>query len=284
MIKSPIYTPDSSGCVPMFKRFFILLLLLLLLLPVSPARANISNLPTLSVLVDSSLSLPVVAIGRNYAREKGVAVNITSDDSSELVERISEGTEADVFISANPRWIEDLKLQGLIDVYSSVRLASNQLSLIAPGDEAAPIPDAPGELKRYLMQAAREGKLMISNPDTREDGNYVRILLERLGIWEEISPYLMYTENPFEIPAAVTSQQIHAMTYRTAALSSDDVRVLYDFPPEIAPEIMYQAVVVAGERMEAAREFLFYLENTANRNLLGSFGYAQPSLPAETEE
>lgn len=248
------------------------------------ATAKIIDLPTLSVLVDSSINLPIAVISRNYARKNGIAVNVSSDASSSLVAKIVEGTEADIFITAHPRWVEDLKLQGMVDVYSPANLAINQLSLLTYAENPAVVLSDPKTLSRFLLETARNSTLMISNPDTREDGNYARKLLKELGIWEEIAPYLMYTENPFEIPAAVTSQNIYALTYRTATHRNRDVRILYDFSASVSPNIIYQGVVVAGEHMEEARQFLYFLEEHHSRSMLGSYGFKLPNRPQTTKE
>lgn len=237
------------------------------------ARAHIVDLPTLSVMVDSSISLPITVIARHYARQNGIAVNVTSDDSSALVKQITEGVAADVFITAHARWVEDLKLQGMIDVYSPANIAANRLGLLTFAGNTQEPPAESGAFGDWLLELAQQGVLMISNPDTREDGYYTRILLRKLGVWDSISPFLLYTENPYEIPAAVASQRIYAITYKTATQGRSDVKLLPDFPMAAAPVITYQAVVVAGEQMDAARQFLMYLSEDASRNLLASYGF-----------
>lgn len=125
------------------------------------------NLPTVTVMADHSLGMVVSEITRNYSREKNVSVNSSFQSQKIQQEQISEGAAADVVITSKLSWIEDLKLQGLTDIYSQTLLARDTLVLISSPDTAN-IMQSGGRFPwmDIIKVSGGEPNFLLGNPET----------------------------------------------------------------------------------------------------------------------
>jgi molybdate transport system substrate-binding protein len=71
-------------------------------------------------------------------------VKLSFAASSVLARQIEAGGKADVFISADQKWMDYLQQRGLIEKASRRNLAGNRLVLIAPADSKVALEIAPG--------------------------------------------------------------------------------------------------------------------------------------------
>src|SRR5690606_2996447 len=115
----------------MLNRTNIFILIFCLVMgPVMPAKAE--SLTSISVMADNSMSLAVAEIARHYAARRNIVVNTSFSVPLVQESLIMEGGAADVLITPQAQWIEELKGQGLIDIYSPTVVATNSLVLVGP--------------------------------------------------------------------------------------------------------------------------------------------------------
>ena len=109
------------------------LLSLLLSSVIAPAHAApmADAIKTISIIADSSLSLPVTKIIQQYSTDKHQAVVASYVPVNQQEEAVMEGVGYDVLITARPKLLEQLKQQGLVDIYTESEVAKNRLVLAA---------------------------------------------------------------------------------------------------------------------------------------------------------
>jgi ABC-type molybdate transport system substrate-binding protein len=95
-------------------------------LGVNGAYAETQEIESVSVLADKRLAVPLSELASLYAQKNSVTVSGAFGTSPEQEKRIEDGEAADLFITANPQLVQDLKTKGLVDVYSIGRLASGK--------------------------------------------------------------------------------------------------------------------------------------------------------------
>jgi ABC-type molybdate transport system substrate-binding protein len=83
-----------------------------------PFSACAVTLSSVTVMADSSMSMAVSEIARNYTRDRQVGVNASFAPATMQQAQINEGADADILITPLEPWIEQLKLQGLVDIHS----------------------------------------------------------------------------------------------------------------------------------------------------------------------
>src|SRR3546814_12530592 len=100
----------------------------------APARA--ADAP-LTVFAAASLKESMDEATLAFQRDTGQAVRVAYAGSSALARQIEQGAPADVFVSADLDWMDELQSKGLIDTATPSELLGNTLVLVAPKGRAA---------------------------------------------------------------------------------------------------------------------------------------------------
>lgn len=251
----------------MFTRFLVLLMLL----GASPAWA----IPTLNIMADKSLAIPMTQIAREYARSHQVSVSTAFISTSDQLEQINEGGAADLLITQRADTIETLKLQGVVDIYSQTIVAKNRLVLAAPLS-------IPGEMEFFdrqmfpvgLMQQMAGGdlRIYIGSPDYLASGMFAMEAFRNMDTLQDIEPYVRYVKYSPEMYSLMEAGGFGIMFY-TEVLQNKNLRVMNFFPESSHEPILYQAVVVAGENMDEARRFLDFLKTRESKRIIDLNGF-----------
>ena len=84
------------------------------------------------VFAAASLTDAITAIAANYEKETNIEIQTSFASSSTLAKQIENGAPADIFISADTKWMQYLKDKKALNDATTVDLLGNQLVLIAP--------------------------------------------------------------------------------------------------------------------------------------------------------
>ena len=155
---------------------FALGLLLLIALPASRGSARaapVASPRTLQVFAAASLSDAFTELGRRLERRQpGLSVRTSFAGSQQLATQIEQGAAADVFASADERWMDYVRQRGLLSG-ESVVFARNRLVVIVPRSNPARI--------RRLQDLARGGIKLVIGADPVPVGRYSRTALRKLA-------------------------------------------------------------------------------------------------------
>ena len=246
--------------------------LALALFAAAPARAADEARPL--VFAAASLKGPLDEAVAAFEAESGIAVTISYAGSNALAKQIEEGAPADLFISADEAWMDDLAAKGLVRPESRADLLANELALIAPADSALTIAPAPGFA---LAAALGDGRLAMADPDAVPAGRYAKAALIALGVWDAVAPRIARTENVRAALALVAAGEAPAgIVYVTDARAEPKVKTLGVFPAGSHPAILYPAALTTAARPEAAA-FLAYLRGPAATAIFAKAGFLRPA-------
>jgi molybdate transport system substrate-binding protein len=237
----------------------------------SPAFA----LSSVNVMADSSLSVAVTAIARAYARDRGVAVNASYMTSKEQQVQIAEGEAVDILITPMDKWIEDLKTQGLVDIYSETPVARGQLALAGP--EASPLTFTIIEgvpVAQLIWQMQGEPEFLVGHPETLAEAAFSKEALRNLGAAADLEPYTVYIKQRDQMYRMVVNRGAYGVFLYSSVLSRPGIKVIGMIPSTAHQPIQYYAVVIAGENMDEARKFIDYLKSSEARRIFSESGYA----------
>ena len=92
------------------------------------------------VFAAASLKNALDDVNRQYEADTGRKATISYAASSTLAKQIESGAPADLFISADQRWMDYAQERNLIDPKTRHELLGNSLVLIAPKDSSARVP------------------------------------------------------------------------------------------------------------------------------------------------
>lgn len=226
-------------------------------------------LSNITIMGDRSVSLPVAKLAREYARASGVAVSTSFVEKEMQSSQILEGSAADVLITSDAKWIEELQTQGLIDIYSKKEFARGRMALVGPADSSLSMKLTSNFMSAPLVHAMHdEPALFIGNPEYLPEGKYAREALRSLDALDVLEPYTLYLKKNDEMVEQVENRGGYGIFYYTQALLMERGKVIDVFPERSHSPIVYYVVVIAGDNMEEARKFAQFLSSNAARNTI----------------
>ncbi len=227
----------------------------------APARAE-----TPTIFAAASLRGALDAV----LADAGVEARISYAGSSALARQISAGAPADVFISANVEWMDALEADGDIVTGSRVDLLRNRLVLV--GEAAA----ASGDLTAESVRAAvGDSRLAMALVDAVPAGLYGKAALTSLGLWDELAPQVVQTDNVRSALALVARGEApFGIVYATDAALEPGLTVVGTFPADTHPPIVYPGAIVTGGDAEAGRAILNILQSAPARATFARYGFA----------
>jgi molybdate transport system substrate-binding protein len=225
----------------------------------------------LLVFAAASLQDALDAVIEAYQAQGGGEVTASYASSSTLARQIEQGAPADIYISANPEWMDYLEERELIRAGSRADLLGNELVLVASPDSATTLEIAPGF---DLLGALRGGHLAMGDPDHVPAGIYGRAALESLGVWQAVAPRVARADN---VRAALTlvarGEAPLGIVYRSDAVADDAVEVVGTFPTDSHPPIIYPVAIVADSAHPDAAAFYGLLSSDEAATIFERFGF-----------
>jgi len=196
--------------------------------------------------------------------------------SSALVRQIENGAPADLFISADERWMDDAARHDAIVPSTRIDLLGNALVLIAPADSKARLDLAHGAAS-WLTALGKDGRLAIALPDSVPAGIYAKQSLTKLGMWNALQPRMAMTRDVrAALNLVVLGQCPLGIVYRSDAVSEPRVKVLATFPADSHKPIVYPVAIVKGHDDATARAMLAALESARAREVFERWGFTEP--------
>ena len=242
-------------------RVFVLTALLSLI-PVTAAE-------TVTIFAASSTTEAVQTVARRYEAEHGVKVVCSFAASSTLAKQIENGAPADLFLSADQRWMDHLARLKAIDAASRSDLLGNALVFVAPAGRSVAVTVEQG----FAIGTAFSGRLALGDPTNVPAGVYAKEAFTRLGWWEALSGRLAPAA---DVRAALKLVELGetdlGVVYATDAKASAKVVVVATIPEALHTPVRYPIALTTTAK-PAAAGFLAYLRSEAARAVFGAAGF-----------
>src|SRR6056297_3486606 len=227
---------------------------------------------TVTVFAAASLTNAMNEIETGFEAATGHDLTVSLAGSSALARQIQQGAPADVFISANPGWMDALEADGLIAQGTRVDLLGNTLVLVAHDAQTGPIEIGP-DMDLAVMLGG--GRLAMALVEAVPAGIYGKAALESLGQWEAVAPRVAQSNNVRGALALVAlGEAPYGIVYATDAAAEDAVSVIGTFPGGTHPPIVYPVAGIAGREGVAPSALLDYLQGAEARAAFERQGFA----------
>lgn len=224
------------------------------------------------VFAAASLKSALDEVAVRWQATSGKTTTISYAASSALAKQIAEGAPADVFISADLAWMDDVSEKGLIKADTRTELLGNRIVLIAPADSGTALDIAPGI---DLAAALAGGKLAMADPDAVPAGKYGKAALQSLGAWDSVAGSVAAAENVRVALALVALGEAPlGIVYETDAAAEPKVKVVGTFPAESHPPIVYPAAVTAASKNADAEAFFAFLRSDEAKAAFSDVGFS----------
>lgn len=241
-------------------------LLLCLLMTTSAGAA------TIYVSVAASMTDVFKEIITVFSKEHpSVKVRANFGSSGTLAKQIAQGAPADLYISANPKWMNYLKKNSIITDAKSRVFAYNSLVFI--GATSADITE--------ITQLASLDKISIGSPQSVPAGEYAKQAMEHAAIYQT-----MKSNHKLVLAKDVRQALIYAdrgevdgaFVYRTDALLAKNATIRFSVPPSLYEQIACPiGLTERGGKNEDAVRFYGFMSGATVEGVLRKHGF-KPAL------
>ena len=243
-----------------------LLILSILLLPLT-ARAQELTMFAAASLTDAMKDISVL-----WTHAGHTPLRLSFGASSTLARQIEQGAPANVFASADQKWMDYLAERNLIAADTRKSLLGNDLVLVVDAAKPVRVTIQKGFDMAALLGA--NGRLATGDPKHVPVGIYAEQALRALGMWDTIQPRLARTEDVRAALLLVERGEAPAgIVYATDAAVSKGVMVAGVFPASSYEPVTYPfAVTKEGDTAEA-RALLTFLSGPEARAVFVRRGF-----------
>ncbi|MET0360334.1 MAG: molybdate ABC transporter substrate-binding protein [Sphingobium sp.] len=246
------------------------MLALILVAPFSGLPASAQEKGPL-VLAAASLQESLSEAAALWAARHHPRPVISFAGSSALARQIGAGAPADIFISADEPWMDDVAAKGLVRSGTRVSFLSNRLVLIASVAAKTRIGIGRGF---PLAAALGKGRLAMADPDAVPAGKYGKAALTALGVWDGVASKVARAENVRAALALVERGEAPlGIVYATDARASRQVRIIGTFPADSHPPITYPIAVLKGATSPDAEPFRRFLISRDGKAIFARYGF-----------
>lgn len=227
----------------------------------------------LTILAEPSMVEALTRIARIYSRDNSTTISIGFADSSQLIQSIEDGEPSDVFISAHRYWIDNLKQKGLVDIYNIGHIANDSLALVTSKENFR----IPSELLASDLDFSKSLEIMnkyslnlIIDNEGSSLGQYSKQMLKNLGM-TNIKTYEKLLEDRTSVSNLIKSNpDSYAIFLSSQIKEGGNFRLISRL---LNQQIFYQALVIAGDNMDNAREFVKFLKSKRAQKIFEESGF-----------
>lgn len=278
-MSAPSSTPDTRRAVSVHgksnllycvRTFTIVVCAAVLLAGCRSETSNSTQPRTLTVSAASDLTPAFQEIGREFERQEGVKVTFNFGSTGQLAQQIEQGAPVDLFAAANVSFIEGLEKKNLIISETKALYAQGRITLWTRDD-------SPVKLERVEDLARPEfKKVAIANPEHAPYGAAAREALETAGVWDAVSPKLVYGENISQTLQYAESGNVDAAIVALSLSTQSKGRWVL-IPAELHKPLNQALGVVKGTKHEQeARRFAAFVNSAQGRAVMRRYGFVLP--------
>lgn len=238
-----------------------------------PAPAGETPPEPLTVFAAASLGGILDEIAGEFENREQVKVKLSFAASSTLAKQIESGAQADLFVSADKKWMMYLVEKKFTDPSRVSPLLENQLVLIAPATSSLTFQwkgDKP-------LGEAFTGRLAVGDPEHVPVGEYARQSLVAAGWWDSLRPRLSPAADTRAALRCVEMGEAEAgIVYATDAKYTPNVRVVTEIPASTHEPIQYFLCPISSARPLSNR-FETFLKSPEAQKVFVKAGFSIPA-------
>ncbi len=237
--------------------------LFLLVFSVLAAQAQTVHLSAAASMTDAFKEM-IADFSRNHA-EATFLSNFASSGS--LAKQIEQGAPTDIFVSANPKWMQYLLEKQLIAPDTVRIFAYNQLVFVGIKRSAE------------LSMAGLTGldRIALGTPQSVPAGQYARQAMEHVGIYaplQQARKLVMAKDVRQALIYADRGEVDGAFVYKTDALLAKNAEILFVVPEDHYDRVSYPIALTAkGGENYLAGAFYEYIQSLEATAILARYGF-----------
>jgi len=222
-----------------------------------------------TVFAAASLTNALGEISAQYEKDKSVKIAHSFAASSTLAKQIENGAPADIFISADTKWMNYLQDKKLINTASRKEFLGNKLVLVAPKGRSFSVKFD----KAFDFAKSFDGRLCTGDIESVPAGIYAKESLTYLNWWDSIKTRIVGAQDVRGALAFVERGECAAgVVYETDAKVSSKVEIVGTFPEASHKPIVYPIAFVANAK-NANSDYFNYLQSNEALDIFKKYGF-----------
>lgn len=187
--------------------------------------------------------------------------------SGSLAKQIEQGAPADVYVSANPKWMKYLVENDLVSPGTDRIFAFNQLVFVGMKKST-----------ELSLEGLTDSKLIaLGTPQSVPAGQYAKQAMEHAGIYaalEQARKLVMAKDVRQALIYADRGEVDGAFVYKTDALLAKNAQILFVVPEAYHDRVSYPiALTNEGAKNDLARAFYAYINSPEAMAILAKYGF-----------
>eukprot|EP01029_Cantina_marsupialis_P000245 TRINITY_DN10212_c0_g3_i1.p2 TRINITY_DN10212_c0_g3~~TRINITY_DN10212_c0_g3_i1.p2 ORF type:complete len:257 (+),score=37.06 TRINITY_DN10212_c0_g3_i1:3754-4524(+) len=244
--------------------------LIILAITHSSCIVNSKKKPVVTVFAAASVTDVVNNMAEDFKSKTGISLRVNFASSGILARQIESGADCDYYISASKSWMDYVDSLKLMNEISIEVLAQNRMALIVP------LQSAINELSQedlYRLPELFEGRISIGDPSHVPAGKYAHRIIEKNNWKNALENRYLPAKDVRDALFMVEMNEVEmGMVYKSDALKSKKVRMVYEFPKEDCFRISYFGIS-SKENDERLNQFVQYLHSEEARNVWVKHGF-----------
>ena len=190
--------------------------------------------------------------------------------SGGLAKQINQGAPADLYVSANPKWMDFLIEQKQINHATKTTFAYNSLVFVGQRTETISSLDDLPNLQN----------IGIGSPKSVPAGQYAQQALIKVGIYDQLlvaGKLVMAKDVRQALIYADRGETDGSFVYKTDALLATQAVILFDVPQKLYDKVTYpMALTIEGADKPDAQAFYKYIGNSDAAEIVKKYGFTLP--------
>ncbi|WP_139376812.1 molybdate ABC transporter substrate-binding protein [Halobacillus salinus] len=224
---------------------------------------------TLTISAAASLTDAIEEITDIYEQSHNLSITLNIAGSGRLAQQIEQGAPADVFLSANQKWMDELENKTVIDPSTRINFVNNRLVVIS-NKGTDPLPSI-----QSITQLEKNEQIALGLPGSVPAGTYTKQGLESIHLWDDLEEKMVFGNDVRQVLAYVESGNVtYGFVYGSDAASSEKVSIVSELEDDSHDAIVYPAAVVkASDHPDSARDFVDFLRSEEAQNIFSDYGF-----------
>lgn len=227
-----------------------------------------------TVAAAANLNVALTEIAEQFARDRGLRVELVFGASGTLTRQIQDGAPFELFLAADEEFPKQLAAAGLTRD-AGIVYAVGRLAIFAPKGSPLTVDERLEGLAR-LVKAGGVTRFAIANPDVAPYGKAAEAVLRKRGVWDAIRPQLVLGDTVAQAAQfATTGNAVGGLIAYSLVLAPGFAdRGTHAVIPDVDYPPLRQRMVLLKRARPTTTQFYGYLQGAAARAILQKHGYA----------
>lgn len=222
--------------------------------------SNSAKASEIRIFAAASTTKPLSDILQLYKQRTAVNATPVFAASGKLARQIDQGAPANIYLSANPRWMDWLEKRKQLVNGTRRDLIGNCLVLIHSQTESM-FPPLTQKSAKYF----KTKRFVIGDPAYVPAGEYAVAVLKDLNLWSALASRTARMPSVRHVIYLIERREADAgLVYRSDALSNNRIHIAEEIDPNLHGDIVYPVAMVERPDTPNGTRLLYNFLSTAS--------------------